>query len=80
MSLIGEESFSQLIGWVKAQVKNLVKKKKIAKLIDQTAMRAPMVASYVDLGAKFKDPRLIQELLAHHSLCDIGTDRPYARF
>ena len=80
MSLIGEESFSQLIGWVKAQVKNLVKKKKIAKLIDQTAMRAPMVASYVDLGAKFKDPRLIQELLAHHSLCDIGKDEAIRTF
>ena len=39
-----------------------------------------MISSCIDLGAKFKNTYLLEELLAHRALIDIGKDEAMRTF
>ena len=39
-----------------------------------------MISSCIDLGAKFKNTYLLEELLAHRALIDIGKDEAIRTF
>ncbi len=80
VSVVTKTAFSRLIDWCKVRINSWRKQKNIAQLIDETTMRATTVSSSVDLGARFKDRQLVEELLAHRSLLDIGKDEAIAQF
>ena len=69
-----DAAISQLLDWGRARLSKCAKRKAIERLVDETAMRAPAIPSTVDLASKFNNPHLLEELLAHRSLIDIGKD------
>lgn len=77
---IGAELLSRSIDWGRTQIKGLANRKKVAELIEQATTRASMIPSCVDLGAKFKNTYLLEELLAHRALIDIGKDEAIRTF
>lgn len=80
ISIVAGEALSRSIDWAKAGISGVIERRKIAKLIEATAVRARMVSSSIDLGAKFQDTQLIEELLAHRSLMDISKHEAIALF
>ena len=68
--LAAGEALSKLIDWGTVKITERRKQKAIEKLLNETATRAAMTPSSVDLATKFKDKSLIEEMLAHHRLQD----------
>lgn len=80
VSIAAGEALSRSIDWAKAGIRGLIEKREITTLIDATAARAQMVSSSIDLGAKFRDAHLIEELLAHRKMMDISKHEAIALF
>lgn len=68
---VTDAAVSRLVDWGKAQIGDRKKQKEIARLIDETAIRAPAASSSVDLAAKFGEHHLVEELLAHRELLNV---------
>lgn len=71
-STVADAALSRLFDWGKIKVSNRKKQMDICQLIDETATRASMMSTSVDLCAKFRNLPLVEELLAHRGLLDIG--------
>ena len=71
---------SILIDWGKARIEDAKKRMEINNLIQETIIRARMMPSSIDLGTKFEDPYLVEELLAHRSSFDITKEEAIKLF
>lgn len=80
VDLVGSEMFSRIIDWGKIQIESINKRRALGKLIEETATRAAMIPTRVDLSQKFKDVHLVEELLAHRALLDKDKDEAIRTF
>ena len=80
VSIVAGEALSRSIDWAKAGIRGFIERREIASLIDATAARAPMVSSSIDLGARFRNDHLVEELLAHRKMMDISKHEAIALF
>ena len=71
-SYIAGEMLTRSIDWARAGIDAVAKRHGIQKLIDETAMRASMISSKIDLGAKLRNTSLVEEFIGHHQLMDIS--------
>ena len=80
IDLVGSEAVSRFIDWDKLQIQGINKRREVEKLIEETAMRAAMILTSVDLSQKFRDVHLVEELLAHRSCLDKDKDEAIRTF
>ena len=80
VDLVGPETVSRIIDWGKIQITNINKRRALEKLIEETAMRAGMISTCVDLSQKFRDAHLVEELLAHRARLDKDKDEVIRTF
>lgn len=80
VDLVGSETFSRIIDWGKIQIESINKRRALGKLIEETATRAAMIPTRVDLSQKFRDVHLVEELLAHRALLDKDKDEAIRTF
>lgn len=50
VDLVGSEMFSRIIDWGKIQIESINKRRALGKLIEETATRAAMIPTRVDLS------------------------------
>ena len=80
VDLVGSESVSRMIDWGKIQITNLIKRRALEDLIEETTTRAAMIPTCINLSQKFKDAHLVEELLAHRALLDKDKDEAIRTF
>lgn len=80
VDLVGSETFSRIIDWGKIQIESINKRRALGKLIEETATRAAMIPTCVNLSQKFRDVHLVEELLAHRALLDKDKDEAIRTF
>lgn len=80
VDLIGSETFSRFIDWGKIQITNMNKRRALEDLIEETATRAAMIPTCVNLSQKFRDAHLVEELLAHRARLDKDKDEAIRTF
>lgn len=74
VDLVGSETVARIIDWGKLQIQSINKRRALEGLIEETAMRAAMIPTDVDLSQKFRDVHLVEELLAHRACLDKDKD------
>lgn len=74
VDLVGSETVARIIDWGKLQIQSINKRRALEELIEETATRAAMIPTCINLSQKFKDAHLVEELLAHRALLDKGKD------
>lgn len=80
IDLVGSETVSRFIDWGKLQIQGINKRRAVEELIEETAMRAAMILTSVDLSQKFRDVHLVEELLAHRTCLDKDKDEAIRTF
>lgn len=80
IDLVGSEAVSRFIDWGKLQIQGINKRREVEKLIEETAIRAAMILTSVDLSQKFRDVHLVEELLAHRTRLDKDKDEAIRTF
>ena len=77
---VGSETVARIIDWGKLQIQSINKRRALEELIEETATRAAMIPTCINLSQKFKDAHLVEELLAHRALLDKGKDEAIRTF
>ncbi|WP_368141801.1 NACHT domain-containing NTPase, partial [Collinsella aerofaciens] len=80
IDLVGSEAVSRFIDWGKLQIQGINKRRAVEELIEETAMRAAMILTSVDLSQKFRDVHLVEELLTHRTCLDKDKDEAIRTF
>lgn len=80
VDLVGSETVARIIDWGKLQIQSINKRRALEELIEETATRAAMIPTCINLSQKFKDAHLVEELLAHRALLDKGKDEAIRTF
>lgn len=80
VDLVGSETVARIIDWGKLQIQSINKRRALEELIEETATRASMIPTCINLSQKFKDAHLVEELLAHRALLDKGKDEAIRTF
>lgn len=80
IDFVGSETVSRFIDWGKLQIQGINKRRAVEELIEETAMRAAMILTSVDLSQKFRDVHLVEELLAHRTCLDKDKDEAIRTF
>lgn len=80
VDLVGSETVARIIDWGKLQIQNINKRRALEELIEETATRATMIPTCVNLSQKFRDAHLVEELLAHRALLDKDKDEAIRTF
>ena len=80
VDLVGSETVARIIDWGKLQIQSINKRRALGKLIEETATRAAMIPTCINLSQKFKDAHLVEDLLAHRALLDKDKDEAIRTF
>ena len=80
VDLVGSETVARIIDWGKLQIQSINNRRALEELIEETATRAAMIPTCINLSQKFKDAHLVEELLAHRALLDKGKDEAIRTF
>ncbi len=80
VDLVGSEMVSRIIDCGKIQITNINKRRALEKLIEETATRAAMIHTCVNLSQKFRDAHLVEELLTHRACLDKDKDEAIRTF
>ncbi len=80
VDLVGSETVARIIDWGKLQIQSINKRRALEELIEETATRATMIPTCVNLSQKFRDAHLVEELLAHRALLDKDKDEAIRTF
>lgn len=80
VDLVGSETVTRIIDWGKLQIQSINKRRALEELIEETATRAAMIPTCINLSMKFRDVHLVEELLAHRALLDKDKDEAIRTF
>ena len=80
VDLVGSETVARIIDWGKLQIQSINKRRALEELIEETATRAAMVRTCINLSQKFRDVHLVEELLAHRARLDKDKDEVIRTF
>lgn len=80
VDLVGSETVARIIDWGKLQIQSINKRRALEELIEETATRAAMIPTCINLSQKFRDVHLVEELLAHRALLDKDKDEAIRTF
>ncbi|MFR2054051.1 MAG: NACHT domain-containing protein [Collinsella sp.] len=80
VDLVGSETVARIIDWGKLQIHSINKRRALEELIEETATRAAMIPTCINLSQKFRDVHLVEELLAHRALLDKDKDEAIRTF